>query len=69
MCSWEKVKSLKISLPIDKYGNINFSYMEERVRELEEERVRELEAYLCAAGLSDCSLTLFESNAIKKPHI
>ena len=77
MCNWEKVRSLKISLPIDKYGNINFSYIEERVRELEEERVRELEeervreleAYLCAAGLSDCSPTLFESNAIKKPHI
>ena len=39
---------------------------EERVRELEEERVRELEAYLCAAGFSDCSLTLAECEALNK---
>ena len=66
MCSWEKIRKLSIVLPLNKYGNIDFSYIEERVRELEEERVRELEAYLCAAGFSDCSLTLAEREALNK---
>ena len=39
-------------------------YIEERVRELEEERVRELEAYLQAAGFSDCSLSLAEKDKL-----
>lgn len=66
MCSWEKIRKLSIVLPLNKYGNIDFSYIEERVRELEEERVRELEAYLQAAGFSDCSLTLAEREALNK---
>ena len=60
------LKELEIYLPIDSQGNIDFSYIEERVRELEEERVRELEAYLQAAGFSDCSLTLAEREALNK---
>ena len=49
------------------YGEeIALAYIEERVRELEEERVRELEAYLQAAGFSDCSLTLAEREALNK---
>ena len=63
---WSVAKNVKILLPISRDGNIDFSYIEERVRELEEERVRELEAYLCAAGFSDCSLTLAEREALNK---
>lgn len=65
MCSWEKIRQLTIEMPLNKYGAIDFSYIEERVRELEAERVRELEAYLQAAGFSDCSLILAEREALK----
>ena len=69
----EKMEQDTITLPLNKYGAIDFAYIEERVRELEAERVRELEAervreleaYLQAAGLSDCSLTLAEREALK----
>lgn len=64
MCSWEKIKRLTIQLPINKYGNIDFAFIEERVRELEEERVRELEAYLKAAGFDNCILTEQECEVI-----
>ena len=46
-----------VELPIDEDGKIDFSYMENRVRELEAERIRELEAYLKVTGLSDYILT------------
>ena len=48
---------LKIYLPVDENGEIDFAYMESRVRELEAARVRELEAYLKVTGLSDYELT------------
>ena len=75
MCSWEKIKKLTIELPIDKFGNIDFAFIEERVRELEEERVRELEeervreleAYLKAAGFADCTLTSDERESLNNP--
>lgn len=38
-----------VELPIDEDGKIDFSYMENRVRELEAERIRELETYLKAS--------------------
>lgn len=57
MCSWEKTKNLDIVLPTVKDGSIDFAFIEERVRELE--------AYLVAAGFSDCSLTLAECEALK----
>lgn len=61
---WNKIKDLYISVPIDKLGNIDFAFIEERVRELEEERVRELEAYLKAAGFADCTLTSDERESL-----
>lgn len=47
-----------------KSGKIAIDFIRERVRELEWERVRELEAYLKVAGLTDCSLTLAEREAL-----
>ncbi len=60
----EILKDVKILLPA-LGGNINFSFMEkfieelecERVEELECERVEELDAYLAATGLKDYKLT------------
>lgn len=64
MCSWEKIRRLEIEMPINKFGNIDFAYIEERVRELEQERVRELENYLKVAGLMDYKLTEKESEVL-----
>lgn len=54
------LKGLQITLPVTKDGNIDYQFMDMRVRELEEERVRELEAYLKAAGFEDCALNASE---------
>ncbi len=64
MCSWEKTKDLSIYLPTTAAGDIDFSFIESRVRELEEERVRELDAYLRVAGFEDCTLSDAEREAL-----
>ena len=69
----EILKDVKILLPA-LGGNINFSFMEkfieelerERVEELERERVEELDAYLAATGLKDYKLTEKEEDALAK---
>jgi len=61
----EKMEQDYIVLPVTSKGNIDFDFIEERVRELEEERVRELEAYLKEAGFEDCSLTEDEKQALR----
>lgn len=56
MCSYNKIKKFKITLPTIN-NELAFEYMEERIRELESERIRELEseldAYLQATGLNN----------------
>lgn len=64
MCSWAKIKNIKIKLPINN-GNINFDFMESFVAELEALRVAELEAYLKVTGLKDYNLTREEEQALK----
>lgn len=61
---WEKIRHLEVTLPTTATGDIDFAFIEERVRELEEERVRELEAYLKAAGFEDCTLNAAECEAL-----
>lgn len=53
----------KIQLPI-KDGEINFSFMEEFIAELEAERIAELEAYLTVTNLKDYTLTSEEQKAL-----
>ena len=65
MCSWAKIKSEKIILPT-LGGEINFSFMEKFIEELERERVEELDAYLAVTGLKNYELTDAEKSAIKK---
>ena len=48
---------IKIKLPITNTGEIDYTFMETFIRELEEERIRELAAYLTASGLTDYHLT------------
>lgn len=63
MCSWQKIKNLKIQLPI-KNCQINFDFMEKFVAKLEAQRTAELEAYLSAAGLKDYTLTTEEERTL-----
>lgn len=60
----EKMEQDHIILPVNSKGIIDYVFIEERVRELEEERVRELEAYLKEAGFEDCTLTEEENKAL-----
>ena len=52
----EKMEKDTISLPVNKSGEIDFEFIESRVRELEE--------YLRVSNFSDCSLSLAEKNAL-----
>ena len=47
-------------------GNINFSFMEKFIEELECERVEELDAYLAVTGLKDYKLTEKEEDTLAK---
>ena len=47
-------------------GEINFSFMEKFIEELERERVEELDAYLRATGLKNYELTQSEKSALVK---
>lgn len=64
MGTWSKIKEQYIHLPITKTGDIDFAYMESRIREMEESRIREMEAYLKVSGFDNCELTEEEKNAI-----
>lgn len=64
MGTWSKIKELYITLPISQSGDIDFAYMESRIREMEESRIREMDAYLKVSGFENCELTEEEQNAI-----
>lgn len=64
MGTWSKIKELYITLPISQSGDIDFAYMESRIREMEESRIREMDAYLKVSGFEDCELTEEEQNAL-----
>ena len=62
---WERIKEKNIQLPL-KNNLPNLDFMENFVSELEARRTAELEAYLSAAGLKDCTLTVAEEQALAK---
>lgn len=62
---WSKAKESLLLIPLNNKGEIDYDYMESRIRELEESRICELEAYLIAAGFEDCALTQSELNALR----
>ena len=64
MGTWSKIKELFIHIPITETGNIDFVYMESRIREMEESRIREMEAYLKVSGFENCELTEEEKKTI-----
>lgn len=69
----KSLKDLCITLPTLRNGEIDFAFMEQWVRGLEEERVREiqeehnrkLKAYLQAAGFDDCTMSA-EENEVQR---
>ena len=62
----EKVlNNITIHIPVTSADNIDFAYMESRIREMEESRIREMEAYLKVAGFEDCELTEEERSSIE----
>ncbi|WP_069633239.1 restriction endonuclease subunit S [Campylobacter pinnipediorum] len=65
--SSSKLKNLnfKIKLPICENGEINFSFMEKFIAELEATHLAELEAYLQVTGLKDYKLTNEEISALE----
>lgn len=60
----ETFSNIKIRLPQTSEGKIDFVFMEEFMRELEESRLRELEAYLLATGLNDYQLSLVDRSVL-----
>ena len=73
MASWEKIKKQGIAIYLPTKNNqIDFDYMEERIRVLEEERIRVLEeerirvleSYLKVSGLTDCNLAKEEEKIL-----
>lgn len=58
------IKETNIYLPKTADDKINYAFMEEFVRELEESRLRELEAYLQATGLNDYQLLHVDRSAL-----
>ena len=65
MCSWEKIKGMTIYLPQTPIGEVDVTFIEEFMRELEESRLRELEAYLQATGLNDYQLSQVDRSALR----
>lgn len=65
MGTWAKIKEQCIHLPVTKTGELDFVFMESRIREMEESRIREMEAYLKVAGFENCELTEEERSSIE----
>ncbi|OPG38444.1 restriction endonuclease subunit S [Helicobacter pylori] len=70
MCSWVKIKNDKVILPLKPTAktqtleDIDFTFMEKFIAELEQCRLAELEAYLKATGLENTTLSNAEENAL-----
>ncbi len=70
MCSWAKIKNDKVILPLKPAAktqtleDIDFTFMEKFIAELEQCRLAELDAYLKATGLENTTLSSDEENAL-----
>ena len=64
--SKQKIKADFVTLPVTDSGKIDFAFMEDFIRELEEERIRELAAYLKASDLADSNLSESERKALDR---
>lgn len=61
----DKISYIEIELPVDSKNNeIDFQYMEDRVKALEQDRVKALANYLTVTGLDDYKLTKDDKNIL-----
>ena len=65
MCSWKKIKDEQIKLPI-KNEEIDFEFMEDFIKELEEIKLNQIKNYLKENNLDDLNLTKKEKEALEK---
>ena len=63
---WEKVKNEYMTLPTTKKGNIDFSYMEQYIDELQHQQHNKIENFLKSVGLDNCELTKKEKTSLCK---
>lgn len=61
----KSLKDLCITLPTLRNGEVDFAFMEQWVRGLEEERMCKLKAYLQAAGFNDCTMSAEENEVLR----
>ena len=61
----ESISNTKISLPI-KNGNIDFDFMEEFMKELENSKLKKVKEYLKENNLDNATLTTAEKEALEK---
>ena len=61
---WERIKGLSVQLPVTATGFIDWDFMTDYIRELEQERIRELDAYLKAAELDSYELNAEDKRAL-----
>lgn len=59
------LKNTYIELPVNASNEIDYEFMEKRIRELEEECIRELTAYLTVSGLNNYKLNNKERKSLK----
>lgn len=62
---WEKVQEEQIALPTSKNRDIDFTYIENFIADLQQQQYEQLEDFLKTNGLDNCILTLKEKNAIE----
>lgn len=61
----EKIlKNVSVSLPTTRNGNIDFSYMEKYIEELQQQQRNKIETFLKNIGLDNCELTKKEKDCI-----
>lgn len=59
------LKNTYIELPVNASNEIDYDFMEEHIRGLEEERIRELSAYLSVTGLKEYKLNSLEKKSLE----
>lgn len=63
----EKIlKSVSVSLPTTKNGNIDFSYMEKYIEELQQQQHNKIETFFKNIGLDNCELTRKETESLRR---
>ena len=63
---WEKVKNEYMSLPTTKNGNIDFSYVEKYIEELQQQQHNKIETFFKNIGLDNCELTRKETESLRR---